>query len=81
MNHVVYSHSEVKPKRPKPGVAAFYGSTRINVKVMAEMSPEASILAYYVTEDGEVVSDQIELPVEKCTKNKVNSNSPILGRY
>jgi len=51
------------------------------VKVMAEMSPEASILAYYVTEDGEVVSDQIELPVEKCTKNKVNSNSPILGRY
>ncbi|XP_067665112.1 alpha-2-macroglobulin-like protein 1 isoform X2 [Haliotis asinina] len=44
----------------------------IRVPVTEEMSPEASLLVYYVRDDGETVADSINFKVEACFKNKVN---------
>jgi hypothetical protein len=42
----------------------------MSILVDAKMSPEFSILAYYIS-GGEVIPDSIMIPVQKCLKNKV----------
>jgi hypothetical protein len=45
-------------------------SISMSILVDAKMSPEFSILAYYIS-GGEVIPDSIMIPVQKCLKNKV----------
>ena len=44
----------------------------IRFPLTAEMSPKASLLVYYVREDGETVADSIDFKIESCFENKVN---------
>ena len=46
-------------------------SVSMSVLVNEKMSPEFSILVYYVS-TGEVIPDSVIIPVKKCLKNKVN---------
>ncbi|XP_041375396.1 pregnancy zone protein-like [Gigantopelta aegis] len=43
----------------------------IRFPLTAEMSPKASLLVYYVREDGETVADSIDFNIESCFENKV----------
>ena len=60
------------PKASNASVAKFYGSLNISVPITARMSPKAKVLVYYVTEDGEIVSDEVTLKIQSCTANSVS---------
>ena len=45
-------------------------SLSMSILINDKMSPEFSILAFYV-ENGEVIPDSVIIPVRKCLKNKV----------
>jgi hypothetical protein len=52
-------------------------SISMSILVDAKMSPEFTILAYYIS-SGEVIPDSIMIPVKKCLKNKVKVGRLIL---
>ena len=45
-------------------------SISVSILIDEKMSPEFSILAFYVV-NGEVIPDSISIPVKTCLKNKV----------
>lgn len=47
-------------------------SVQRSFEVTADMSPGASLLVYYIREDGEVVADSITFSVEETFANEVN---------
>ncbi|XP_071089780.1 alpha-2-macroglobulin-like protein 1 isoform X1 [Haliotis cracherodii] len=56
---------------PPPPPSRHVSHFTLRVPVTEEMSPEASLLIYYVRDDGETVADSINFDVEACFKNKV----------
>ena len=49
----------------------FVGKVPINLPVSAAFAPEAQVIVFYVRGDGEIVSSNTKLNVEKCFDNKV----------
>ena len=68
------SNESIKFEDKKENVAtnssSIVTSISMSILVDAKMSPEFSILAYYIS-GGEVIPDSIMIPVQKCLKNKV----------
>lgn len=52
------------------------GLTQIAFQLTQEMTPHARLIAYYVREDGEVVLDVVEFPVEGAITHQVNKICP-----
>lgn len=49
------------------------GDVEFEIEIPAEFSPKVSLLAYYVRDDGEVVTASMDIPVENCFTNPVSS--------
>ena len=54
---------------PKP-----VGDLEIEIEIKSALAPKFSLLAYYVRDDGEVVTADLEIPVENCFPNPVSDN-------
>lgn len=60
-------------------VTPLVGDVEIELEISAEFSPKASILAYYVRDDGEVVTASTDIAVEDCFPNPVSLASIIFA--
>lgn len=46
-------------------------SAELDLTITAEYSPKASILAYYIRDDGEVVTASLDVAIDNCFPNPV----------
>ena len=57
-----------------PSVPKYYGVTTLQIPITFKLSPEAQVLVHYVTDDGEIIADSINIKVQQCTANQVSNS-------
>lgn len=74
LNYQIFNHGEVIDSKVFQVPEALSNSKKFNIEISPQysMAPKSKIIFFYITKDGEIISDKISLEFEKELPNNVS---------